>query len=334
MTTDNTTPDPTPALLPPARLAEIRERADAPLRPMPDAEERAEYFGQAIADRAALLAHLDALTPRAVVDGEALGRGLFEHMSALAWPNGRGEIGGPGWDGLREDSRSYYIAAALALHAIGYAAGAVAMTGEGDDPGTEGAVLILMKRHDGELHEAHAAGRSEGEAERVRLSALLAAEHESAGVAIEGQQIEIARLTAALEAERARRPVEEAAIAEAQRELDATRAELAEARAAVEAFQRGSGCVDGYTIGEALAKIGASLNRTPTEGIPDAIERIKKEKAAARRDGAREEREECARIADAASRYNANRPANTQPSAAYKIADAIRARATEGRQGS
>jgi len=298
MTTDNHTPDPAPALLSTARLAEIRERVAFTVI--------AEAHNEAIADRAALLAHLDALTPRAVVDGEALGRGLYIEIN----PGGE-----QAWPHYAESFRERYIAAALALHAIGYAAGAVAMTGEGDDPGTEGAVYILMERHDRELHEAHAAGRSEGEAERVRLSALLAAEHESAGVAIEGQQIEIARLTAALEAERARRPVEEAAIAEAQRELDATRAELAEARAAIASAANGS--IDDI---EAARRFGYHER--------DA------EVAAARLDGAREEREECARIADAASRYNANRPANTQPSAAYKIADAIRARATEGRQGS
>ena len=168
-----------------------------------------------------LLAHLDALTPRAVVDGEALGREA--RASHMDWSEDTASV----WPFLTEKVRGDYCRTAIHVHAIGYAAGAVAMTGEGDDPGTEGAVLILMKRHDGELHEAHAAGRNEGEAERVRLAALLAAEHESAGVAIEGQQIEIARLTEECDAERVAVLERDATIARLTAELDATRADAA-----------------------------------------------------------------------------------------------------------
>lgn len=129
----NHTPDPTPAFLPPAHLAEIRERADAPLRPMPDAEKRAEYFGQAVSDRAALLAHLDALTPRAPVDGEALGREA--RASHMDWSEDTASV----WPFLTEKVRGDYCRTAIHVHAIG-----------------------------------HAAGRSEGEAERAEQSATIA----------------------------------------------------------------------------------------------------------------------------------------------------------------
>ena len=109
-----TSDDPTPALLSAARLDEIRA-ADAATHPL--------AMSFACHDRRALLAHLDALAAGEVPDGEALGRGLFEHMSVMAWPDGRGKIGGPGWDGLREDSRSYYRGAALALYTRGRTAG-------------------------------------------------------------------------------------------------------------------------------------------------------------------------------------------------------------------
>ena len=53
MSTNDKTPDPAPALLSTARLAEIRERVSYTVI--------AEAHNEAIADRAALLAHLDAL---------------------------------------------------------------------------------------------------------------------------------------------------------------------------------------------------------------------------------------------------------------------------------
>lgn len=289
-----TTPDPTPALLSAARLAEIRAKLADHTQP--------HDFRSIAAD---LLAHFDALTPPLPDDGgEALGR----RLRAVMHPPG--------------DHRSSPIArltrGALAIYQRGYAAGAVAMTGGGDDPGTEGAVLILMKRHDRELHAAHAAGRSEGEAERARatqegidigraqgwkeanveidrLVAARAGERASAAEAIEGQAAEIARLndlhlamvnetdrlTAELAAERALteelRAMEAEALASAdrwraaserhERERDAMAAELAR------------WCkVAGVTSPEALA----SLLRDNLRALDTA-----------RLGGAREEREAC-----------------------------------------
>ena len=237
----NHTPDPTPAFLPPAHLAEIRERADAPLRPMPDAEERAEYFGQAVSDRAALLAHLDDLTPRAAVDGEALGRGLYmeihgatpghDYMLAL-------------WSEWNHSTREAWTRAALALHAIGYAARA-----------------------------------SEGEAERMRLQDALDLATADIGAEEDAQAEDaatIARLTA----------------------------ELAEARAAVEAFR----ALPGYPH---------------TEGVTPAMVKLRLEA-----NGAREERDAILHDIYAlpgAREYSGERAT---------IVRAIRSRATEGRQGS
>lgn len=62
-----------------------------------------------------------------------------------------------------------------------------------------------------------------------------------------------------------------------------------------EAWQRATGCANPETIDIALARIGALAERTPTEGIPDAIERIKRERAVA----TLAEREACAKLADA-----------------------------------
>ena len=98
-----TTPDPTTALLPPARLAEIRERVAA------------GKFEHTMSDRAALLARLDALTPPAVPDGEALGRLLLAQLTAELSPT---------WTKVMSDIEDeHWTRAALALHAIGYAAG-------------------------------------------------------------------------------------------------------------------------------------------------------------------------------------------------------------------
>ena len=100
----------------------------------------------------ALLAHLDALAAGEVPDGEALGRGLFEHMSVMAWPDGRGKIGGPGWDGLREDSRSYYRGAALALYTRGRTAG------RAEGAGSETSAHLIEARNTAQrtAEEAHA----------------------------------------------------------------------------------------------------------------------------------------------------------------------------------
>lgn len=43
-------------------------------------------------------------------------------------------------------------------------------------------------------------------------------------------------------------------------------------------WQRATGCVDPDTAAAALARICALLEKTPTEGIPDAIERIRRER--------------------------------------------------------
>lgn len=90
------TPKP-PALLPPARLAEIRERAR--LSSLPHVAE--------------LLAHLDALAP-CEVDGEALGRDHYLRLHGA-------ELCASVWPTLPVDVRAKFIAAALALHDIGYA---------------------------------------------------------------------------------------------------------------------------------------------------------------------------------------------------------------------
>ena len=137
-------PEPTkPAVLSAARLAEIRE-ADASTHPL-----ALTFAGL---DRRALLAHLDALAAGEVPDGEALGRGLFEHMSVMAWPDGRGKIGGPGWDGLREDSRSYYRGAALALYTRGRTAG------RAEGAGSETSAHLIEARNTAQrtAEEAHA----------------------------------------------------------------------------------------------------------------------------------------------------------------------------------
>ena len=178
--------DTKPAVLSAARLAEIREREAAATKgpwragvvdkdrvfvPYDGAlegpngervilrmnahfpfEADAAFVAHAREDVPALLAHLDALAAGEVPDGEALGRGLFEHMSVMAWPDGRGKIGGPGWDGLREDSRSYYRGAALALYTRGRTAG------RAEGAGSETSAHLIEARNTAQrtAEEAHA----------------------------------------------------------------------------------------------------------------------------------------------------------------------------------
>lgn len=73
---------------------------------------------------------------------------------------------------------------------------------------------------------------------------------------------------------------------------------LLRARATVlverKAWQQATGCVNPETIAGALGNIGALAERKSTEGIPDAIERIKRQ-----RDKATiAERERCAAVAE------------------------------------
>jgi hypothetical protein len=97
MTTDNHTPDPALALLITARLAEIRDDADTCREAIEEGELDFKPCDQAVYDAAyrliaegtrALLAHLDALTPRAPVDGEALGRRAWRERAS---PESRAE---------------------------------------------------------------------------------------------------------------------------------------------------------------------------------------------------------------------------------------------------
>lgn len=244
MTSDDTKP----TVLSAARLAEIRERVSYTVI--------AEGHNEAIADRAALLRYLDALAAGPVPDGEALGLRLYAEQVELP-PTDRRVI--LAWGAVSEQTRASYRRCGTALYTHGFAAGAVAISGEGDDPSIAGAILILMQRRDREQREAHANGRAEGEAERARLADSLKTEHESAGVAIEGQAAEIARLQAELATEREAHRVASAAL------HDRT-AELAEARA---------------TLAESEAHAGGMLTLCNVRTA---------ERDTARRDGAREER--------------------------------------------
>jgi len=51
-------------------------------------------------------------------------------------------------------------------------------------------------------------------------------------------------------------------------------------RAEQEQWQRATGCIDPETISLALNRIASSIDRSSTEGIPDAIARLKRELAA------------------------------------------------------
>lgn len=224
------TPDPTPVPLPPAHLAEIRARAR-----LLHSEGAAWH---AVDDRRALLAHLDALTPRAPVDGEALGREA--RASHMDWSEDTASV----WPFLTEKVRGDYCRTAIHVHAIGYAARA-----------SEGEALPYIcpccyhQRGD----EVPADGRST----REEMAAT------------------IARLTA----------------------------ELAEARAAVEAFR----ALPGYPH---------------TEGVTPAMVKLRLEA-----NGAREERDAILHDIYAlpgAREYSGERAT---------IVRAIRSRATEGRQG-
>lgn len=198
-TTDDKTPDPTPALLPPARLAEIRERYDAveiagpweaggPVSPavasfddshyvFPTGDElgpiceasskaRADFIAHAATDTPALLAHLDALTAPSPDDGgEALGREAFR-----AYPSTPKRLE---WAALSKAERDWAIRIGTAIDAAGYARGL-------------------------------AAGRSEGEADRHALEAAQAlCNDRKAMIAhlvseVDERDTEIARLTAEL----------------------------------------------------------------------------------------------------------------------------------------
>ena len=177
-------------------------------------------------DRRALLAHLDALAAGEVPDGEALGRGLFEHMSVMAWPDGRGKIGGPGWDGLREDSRSYYRGAALALgphllrlvgrHLVGARVGGVdrllrLAVGVDDGPGRVEVLMVRRQRGASFMADAHVFPGGRGRLRLVR-------EETQAKRVLGGQDAQDAETTADEESE-------EAAEAEAQQLEDGPQAE-------------------------------------------------------------------------------------------------------------
>lgn len=132
--------DPTPALLPPARLAEIRERVAA------------GKFEHTMSDRAALLAHLDATQAPAPEDG---GRELARRAEAFAKYHD---------DHARGAGHEFHARAATflrnvpTLHAHGYARGVAAGEAERGqlqaiiDGEREGYQALLAKR-DAELAE-------------------------------------------------------------------------------------------------------------------------------------------------------------------------------------
>lgn len=326
--TKQATPDTTPALLSAARLAEIRAADAADTHPVASTE-----GGH---DRRALLAHLDALTPREV-DGDALGRAVLAVESegfdnALAWED----------TGRLERDRLKRIG--VRLHAIGYAAGAVAMTGEGDDPAVEGAVYILMERHDRELHAAHAAGRSEGEAERAALTPRAPSTREQrverlGKLARELLQIgedtvseylardaEIARLTEA-------RNVAEARAGSLAADLAIVRELEAEALASMDRWKMIAEGKDVRIAGlrEEIARLTAELAEARAAVFEHGAAETDKRVARARREGAREEREAC--IADMRGECDGEEDGEFMIRAAERIIRRAHAAAARGEGG-
>lgn len=204
MTTDNHTPDPTPALLPPARLAAVRDDADTCCEALADGQIHNHTGDEAITDALhrliaehvpALLAHLDALQARAPDDGgEADGRDLYLEI--------HGSTLGHIWDSFNATTRSHMIRGALAMLARGYARGVAAGEAERADL----AVTIDKVRSDRNQfrllweEDRDKAARLTAELADVRaIEVNLRESCRILGINIEERDAEVARLTAELD---------------------------------------------------------------------------------------------------------------------------------------
>lgn len=269
-----TTPTPG-ALLSAARLAEIRERHAVAMRYLSiQRSEMGKWLSDALSDREKLLAHLDALTPRAPVDGEALGRLLAGIMA----------------DHLGVDGDP-----------LGYNAGALALYRRGIAAAREEAVEDRTAARE----EGHAAGRSEGEAERAEAAKLAL----FVNAALSDECAALRAIAADPKAHAAEAVAREKALHDLEveglaAEIARLTAELAEARVEAEENRR------------AVVKVAQA-------GTLDV--------RAARLDGALEEREACALIAEEEERLLYRQDGEQ---ACARVRRRIRARATEGRQGS
>jgi hypothetical protein len=296
-TTDDKTPDPTPALLSAGRpLGHMSASALDKLRAWHAAALDQTSYPMIVAG--ALLAHLDALTPRAPVDGEALGRLLATEI-ASATVAGEDTMAKP----------------ALALRAIGYAAG----RSEGEAAESETTRHLIEQRN--------LAQRTAEDAHReiARLTAELAEanERETRQINGGGDIAERDRLTAALSdldalyQEQVRESHRLAADRERMEdERDAATAELAEALATGERWK---------VACERQEQANASADREDDKRV-----------AAARLDGAREERRLClfdVRRAMGGEDAGANDALAEAERAILGRGDPGLARATEGRQG-
>jgi hypothetical protein len=187
-TTDDKTPGPTPALLSAARLAEIRERASSATR-RTDGSHDGGIAGRAMRfvddDVPALLAHIDALAPRAV-DGDALGFALFigdmretdNHATREAWAQ------------MEPDPKAEYVSRALAIHAIGHAAG----RGEGEAARSP----IIHADFAGGLSVCSQTGETTKDVDRITCHACLARLYDVANDDADKMRGEVERLTAEL----------------------------------------------------------------------------------------------------------------------------------------
>lgn len=304
-------PDPTSDLLPPARLAEIRERVSYTVI--------AEAHNEAIADRAALLRHLDALQAPAPDDGgEALGRGLYERGRSISMSGAQVVP----WECLTDNMKSEHIENALALDAHGYARGL-------------------------------AAGRSEGETERGQLQAIVDGEREGYKVLLDKRDAE-AKRQATASADRHSFEIEEAdrafalatnraLRAEAERDALAKRLDLGPAEVVTLAAW-GEEKAKSARLTAEIAEERALHESVVEQKIAFHAEEIRllarresEGLASARLDGAREERERwsrvCASVAADGSATVAGVAARIERRAKIEAKEAERAR-TEGRQGS
>lgn len=154
-------------------------------------------------------AALASLTPRALVDGEALGFALF--IGDMRETDNRATR--EAWAQMEPEPKAEYVSRALALHAIGYAAGR-----------SEGEAERVRATQEG-IDIGRARGWKEANVEIDRLVASRAAERDAT----------IARLTAERDAARSEAHASAGALLAPKIELATMglRDELAEARAAV-----------------------------------------------------------------------------------------------------
>ena len=336
--------------MPAAQMGEIRARASEPLSCATtiaySAGEAKALLREATRDRAALLAHLDALTQRAV-DGEALGREA--RASHMDWSEDTASV----WPFLTEKVRGDYCRTAIHVHAIGYAARA----SEGEAERAESAKLALFVNT--ALADECAALRAIAADPKAHAAEAVAQEKALHDLEVEGLDVTIARLTAELDATRAdaatdrllcqaatdhvrdreemitllREQVDERDASlrtettmkeqvqdqlvemrgkhrEAWERAERLTAELAEARAAVEAFR----ALPGYPH---------------TEGVTPAMVKLRLEA-----NGAQKEREAIVeRVRRLAAEGAPGMPEDGDETLVDWIATQIEARATEGRQG-